>query len=158
MSEFELLRARIEALEAQAEIARRMAEYGPAVDSGSADVAAALWADDGVYDSGLGVFRGADGVAEMVATDPHQGYVRSGCAHIVNAPHIVVDGDRAVAVTHSQLMLWDADAGAYRVWRVTANRWDWVRDESGWRVVSRMNRPLDGSEDARALFREAIGR
>ncbi len=150
------LAARVEELEAKLAIAQLMASYGPAVDSGSADVAGALWTEDGVYDAGVGVFRNPGGIAAMVATDPHQSYIHGGCAHIVGPPHITVDGDRAVATCYSQLLFRDNETDAYRIWRVTANRWEWVRGADGWRVVSRVNRPLDGGAEARALLGRAF--
>jgi hypothetical protein len=55
----------------------------------------------------------------MVAGEPHQSYIHGGCAHLVGPPHIVVDGDRAVATCYSQLLFRDNEADGYRVWRVT---------------------------------------
>ncbi|HTF11256.1 MAG TPA: nuclear transport factor 2 family protein [Asanoa sp.] len=159
------LEARVAALEDQIAIARLMASYGPSVDSLSADLTAALWADDGDYDAGTwpgmaagttGVFHGSDALREMVSTDPHQGFVRGGCAHVVSAPRITVDGDTAVAVCYAQLLRRDEATDSYRVWRITANRWEWTRTQAGWKVANRTNRPLDGSEAARELFRDAL--
>ncbi|WP_433046007.1 nuclear transport factor 2 family protein [Dactylosporangium sp. CS-033363] len=159
------LTARVAALEDQLAIARQMATYGPSVDSLSAEVTAGLWAADGRYDAGTwagmpagtdGVFHGAEGVRRMVGTEPHQGLVRGGCAHIVSAPRITVDGDTAVSVCYSQLLRHDPGSGEYRVWRTTANRWTWTRTPAGWRVTDRVNRPLDGTEAARALLRDAL--
>ncbi|OSC25429.1 hypothetical protein B8W69_19290 [Mycobacterium vulneris] len=42
--------ARLRRLEDERDIARLIASYGPAVDAGDADVAAGLWATDGVCD------------------------------------------------------------------------------------------------------------
>jgi hypothetical protein len=150
------LAARVDELEARLTISQLMASYGPAVDSGAAGAAGALWTDDGVYDAGVGVFRTAAGISAMVAGEPHQSYIRGGCAHLVGPPHIVVHGDRAVATCYSQLLFRDEEADGYRVWRVTANRWEWVRGPDGWRVASRVNRPLDGGEEARALLGRAL--
>jgi hypothetical protein len=155
-AEVAAMRERLDRVEAELEISRAMARYGPAVDSGSAEVTAALWAEDGSYDAGISVMTGSDAIAQMVRTDPHQGYINGGCAHLVGPPHITIDGDRATAITHSQLLFWNAETKSYRVWRVTANVWEWHRGPSGWKVTSRVNRPLDGSEDARALFRAAL--
>jgi hypothetical protein len=154
--EIRALTERLDRVEAQLEIARLMASYGPAVDSGAAEVAAALWAEDGIYDAGIAVFPSAESIATMVSSEPHQTYVREGCAHLVGPPHITVNGDEATAVTHAQLMFWNAETNSYRVWRVTANVWRWRRNESGWKVVSRVNRPLDGTDAGRDLFREAL--
>jgi hypothetical protein len=146
------LEARVAALEDELTIIRLMATYGPSVDALAAEVTAGLWAEDGFYDSGVAVFDGAAGLRTMVETDPHRGYVQAGAAHVVSAPRVMVEGDTAVAVCHSQLLFRDEAADGWRVWRVTANRWDWARTEDGWRVVGRTNRPLDGSPDGPELF------
>ena len=150
------LTARVDELEAKLTIAQLMASYGPAVDGGLAEVAGALWSENGVYDSGVGVFHNPGGIGAMVAGEPHQSFINSGCAHIVSPPHIVVDGDRAVATCYSQLLFRDNENDGYRTWRVTANRWEWERGPDGWRVVSRVNRPLDGNVEARTLLGSAF--
>ena len=155
-AEVRALRERLDRVEAELAIARAMARYGPAVDSGSADVAAALWAEDGSYDAGIAVMQSAEAICRMVQTDPHQSYIGGGCAHLVGPPHITIDGDRATAITHSQLLLWNAETQSYRAWRVTANVWEWRREPDGWKVTSRVNRPLDGTDAARDLFRDAL--
>ena len=42
------------------------------------------------------------------------------------------------------------------MWRVTATRWDLTRDGTTWKVTRRVNRLLDGSDDARELLREGV--
>jgi hypothetical protein len=58
MSEIEELRATVETLAAkvralsdQVEIMQLVAQYGPAVDSGSGEAAAGLWTEDGTFDA-----------------------------------------------------------------------------------------------------------
>jgi ketosteroid isomerase-like protein len=150
------LEARVAALEDQLAIARLMATYGPSVDSLSADQTASLWAEDGSYDAGAAVYDGPDAIRRLVSTDPHQGFVLGGCAHIISAPVITVRGDTAVALSHSQLLLRDEASDSYSVWRISANRWEWRRTAEGWKVVARTNRPLDGSGEARELFRTSL--
>src|SRR4051794_9230749 len=43
--------ARLQLLEDQVEIMQLVAQYGPSVDSGSADATAALWTEDGSFDA-----------------------------------------------------------------------------------------------------------
>jgi hypothetical protein len=150
------LETRLAALEDELTIIRLMATYGPSVDALAADVTAGLWAEDGVYDAGVAVFEGAEGLRAMVETEPHRAYVRGGAAHVVSPPRVVVNGDTAVAVCHSQLLLHDEALDGWRVWRVTANRWDWARTPLGWRVTSRTNRPLDGSPQGPQLFHTSL--
>ena len=47
----EALAAKVRVLEDQVEITQLVAQYGPAVDSGSGEAAAALWTEDGVFDA-----------------------------------------------------------------------------------------------------------
>jgi hypothetical protein len=39
---------------------------------------------------------------------------------------------------------------------MTANRWELVRTPQGWKIKHRTLRPLDGSEPARKILRQAI--
>jgi hypothetical protein len=148
------LQARLQQLEDTVQIAQLMAGYGPAVDSGAAARAGALWADDGVYDSGVGAWTGPDGIGGMVEGPFHQSLIHEGCAHVVSAPHITVDGDTAVAICHSQLLR--STGEGFYIWRVTANRWDWQRIDGRWRITNRVNKVLDGTPDARDLFRDSL--
>lgn len=143
---------RLRALEDRAEITELIARYGPAVDRGDARAVAALWTDDGEYAFDDTVLD-ADGILTLVDLESHQEFLRRGCAHIVSAPTITIDGDTAVATTHSAVL-----AGSGELWepaRVSANRWELVRTTAGWRVHRRMNRLLDGSAAARALLDQA---
>jgi len=151
-----LLERRLQELEDRLAIYQLMMAYGPAVDSGSSAAAGSLWAESGIYDSGVGIFEGPEGIRAMVATDPHDGYTKAGCAHIVSAPHIELDHDRAVAICYSQLLLRDEATDGFKIWRVTANRWEWERSKDGWRVTKRVNHLLDGNPPARALFQEGV--
>jgi SnoaL-like domain len=150
------LAARVKELEDRLAIYELMATYGPAVDGAARDVAAGLWTEDGSYDSGVGVFEGSAGVGEMVTGDMHQGIIKGGSAHLISLPHLEVDGDRAVATCYSQLLRYDSQNAVFRIWRATANRWELVRTEGGWRVQRRINKLLDGSEEARALLRHGV--
>ncbi|MEU8706858.1 nuclear transport factor 2 family protein [Streptomyces sp. NPDC048565] len=142
--------ARLRLLEDERDIARTMAAYGPLVDGGEADSVAALWAPDGVYDIDEIFLAGREQIRGMVRSPAHQGWIRQGCAHVVGPPHITVEGDEAVAVCHSLMVV--QEAGRYVVRRATANHWRLVRTESGWQVVTRTNRILDGRPESPALL------
>ncbi|MFC8869841.1 nuclear transport factor 2 family protein [Streptomyces sp. NPDC057148] len=144
--------ARLRRLEDERDIGRMMASYGPLVDGGDADGVAALWAVDGVYDIDELFLAGREQVREMVRSAAHQGWIRQGCAHVVGPPHITVDGDEAVAVCHSLMVV--HEAGRYVVRRATANHWRLRRAAcgTGWQVVTRTNRILDGRPESPALL------
>lgn len=150
------LSARIQELEDRLAIYDLMATYGPAVDGGARDVAGGLWTEDGVYDAGVGVFNGSAGVRAMVDGPMHRDIISEGSAHLIGTPHLEIHGDWAVATGYSQLLRYDSEHETFRVWRVTANRWEMKRTPEGWRVHSRLNRLLDGSEEARALLRRGV--
>ncbi len=158
-SEIEELRATVAALAAQvraladqAEIAQLVAQYGPAVDSGSAAAAAALWTADGTFDAVPHLrMRGRDDIVAMV-NGGHQQLIRDGCAHVLTVPHIVVDGDTATGRSYALQLRWDSAADRFWVARVSANTWRWVRTPDGWRVSERVNAPLDGTPEHRAML------
>lgn len=145
----EALERRLRALEDRAEIAELIARYGPAADAGDAEAVAALWAPGGTYQFDDTVLD-ADGIRALVSIPTHAEYMRRGCAHIVSAPRIEIDGDHAVAVTHSVVMLRDGERWVGE--RVSANRWELRRMSVGWRVQHRRNRLLDGDAAARDLL------
>jgi hypothetical protein len=148
------LEARVRVLEDENALHRLMTSYGPAVDSGSADEAGALWTSDGTYetDGGPGVMQGSAGVAAMVRGRGHQSLLPN-CAHQVGPGVVRVDGDRAEATTYSRVYLREGDT--YRVWRVAVNEWHFVRTDAGWRIERRVNRSL-GHPDSTGLLRHAL--
>lgn len=147
------LAAKVGALQDQVEIMQLVAQYGPAVDSGSGDAAAALWTQDGVFDAvGHRRMRGRDDVEAMVHGAGHQSLITNGCGHVLTVPHIELDGDRATGRSYALNIRWDASADRFWVARVSANTWRWVRTEQGWRVSERINANLDGTEDHRKML------
>jgi hypothetical protein len=151
------LEARLAAVEDELAIYHVLATYGPSVDSGSADDAAGLFTEDGFYDAGVGAWTGRDEIAGMVRGGGHQGLIMNGAAHVLGGvPHVVIDGDTAVATAYYHLHRRADDS--FTVWRVTATRWELVRDDGTWRVARRVNRLLDGSSEARQLLADGIHR
>jgi SnoaL-like domain len=160
MSEIEELRAmveklaaRVRVLEDQAEITQLVAQYGPAVDSGSGEAAAALWTDDGAFDAIPHMkMRGRDDIVGMVHGAGHQSLLRGGCAHVLTVPHVVITGDEATGRSYALQLRWDADAARFWVFRVSANTWRWARTPAGWRVTERVNAGLDGTPGHREML------
>lgn len=160
MSEVEELRATVEALAAQVralsdqvEIMQLVAQYGPAVDSGSGAAAAALWTEDGTFDAVPQLrMRGRDDIVGMVHGGGHQSLIHNGCGHVLTVPHVVVDGDHATGRSYALNIRWDADADRFWVARVSANTWHWVRTPDGWRIAERVNANLDGTPEHREML------
>lgn len=148
------LEARVRLLEDQVAIYRLLACYGPSVDSRSEEATASLWTSDGRYDFGGAPLRGSDDVGGLVHREPHVSYVARGCAHVIGMPLVTIAGDRATATGYSRIYLRDGDG--WKVERASANRWELVRTEEGWKVESRLNRLLDGSPEARAILARGV--
>lgn len=144
------LEARLQALEDELEIAALVASYGPLVDAGEAGLVAELWTEDGVYDVDEMFMGSRTEIDAMVRSAAHQGLLARGCSHFLGPAHVVVAGDRAVAVCESVLLV--RHEGRVMVARIGANRWELVRTPQGWRTTLRTTRGLDGSAEARALL------
>src|SRR5690625_3344419 len=145
-SDIASLVARLQRLEDERDIARLIASYGPAVDSADADTAAGLWASDGTYDVEGWHMNGSSDVRSMVASEAHRELVEAGCCHFLGQTVITVDGDSAVAVCESLVLVrrpnpspesefdskaWKSSAQEYMVWRASANHFELVRSDSG---------------------------
>ncbi len=140
------LERRLQALEDEREIARLIASYGPLVDAGAAEEAAALWTEDGVYDVDEVYLEGRDQLKAMVLSAHHQQWIEAGCAHFLGPAHITVDGDSATAVCHSLMVV--RVEGRFVLRRATANHWSLSRTPQGWRTTRRTSRVLDGRAEA----------
>lgn len=144
------LQARVARLEDQLAIHRLINSWGPAVDTGQAEAAAALFSDDAVLASDMSNLVGPAAIEEMVRSDGQQALIRQGSAHIPAFPLVEIDGDRARAIGYSRVYL-HTDSG-YEVWRVSANHWEFTRTVSGWRVSSRTAHVIDGGSKAQELL------
>lgn len=144
--------ARLRTLEDREEIRELVARYGPLADAGDGEAIAALWTEDGSYGvGGMGEVRGRAAIAGLMGSPTHRELMADGCAHVLGPVAIDLDGDRATARGHSIVMR-HTTGGGFEAYRVSANRWDLVRTEQGWRVSHRENALLDGSAAARALL------
>lgn len=155
MSEERLARLeqRLQRVEDELAITRLIASYGPLVDSGEAEAAAAIWAEHGEYDVEGWHMRSRDDVRAMVLSEQHQSLIGSGSCHFLGPAAVRVDGDRAVAVCESLLVV--HRDGRYTVWRAGANHFELGRIDGRWQVLHRTTRALDGSQEARDLLAQA---
>ena len=144
------LESRLQRVEDELAIHRLLAAYGPLVDAGEADAVAALWAEDGGYDVEGWQMTSREEVRAMVLSDAHQGLITSGSAHFLGPAAVSVDGDDAIAVCESLMVL--HHEGRYRLWRAGVHHLALRRAGAGWEIVSRTARALDGSAEARALL------
>ena len=148
------LETRLRAAEDQLEILRLLNTYGPAVDSGSAEAAANLWVEDGIYDAG-GVTRFTpEALITMYNDEGHQGLVHTGSSHLTATPRIEVNGDQAEAVAYSFVVVKRGEE--WFIMRGAINHWQLVRTARGWRIKERFNRVLDGTADSHEVMRRAL--
>jgi uncharacterized protein (TIGR02246 family) len=146
------LAAQVRHLEDQVEIMQLVAQYGPAVDSGSADAAAGLWTEDGTFVAVPYLeMKGRGDIVDMV-NGGHQDLIKNGCGHVLTVPHVVIDGDEATGRSYALNIRWDAEADQFWVARVSANTWRWVRTPEGWRIAERVNANLDGTLEHRQML------
>ncbi|WP_445170027.1 nuclear transport factor 2 family protein [Mycolicibacterium sp. Dal123E01] len=153
----ESLERRLRAIEDERDIARLIASYGPLVDSGGPDAVAALWAVDGGYDTGDWTMSSRADVAAMVRSEEHRGLIARGCCHFFGPPAVTVDGDEAVAICQSVLLVRREPRG-YNVARAGVHLIRLQRSDTGWEIVSRTARQLDGSGQANDLIATGLAR
>ena len=153
----ENLERRLRALEDERDIARLIASYGPLVDSGDPDAVSALWALDGGYDTGDWTMSSRADVAAMVRSEEHRGLIARGCCHFFGPPAVTVDGDEAVAICQSMLLV-RRESHGYNVARAGVHLIRLQRTEQSWEIVSRTARQLDGSGQANDLIAAGLQR
>lgn len=153
------LEARCQAAEDHLAILNLVNSYGPLVDSGSDDDAAALWVEGGSYNfgapgGGTNRVEAPTQLAGMYQQPTHLELVATGSAHLTATPKVTVDGDAAQAVAYSLVIKRDGDH--WFVWRAAVNHWNFTRTPAGWRIQDRFNRTLDGSPESHATMRKVL--
>ena len=154
------IESRLRAAEDKLEILDLLNSYGPLVDSGSAEEAAALWTEGGGYNFSGGMSGGVrmeapEQLIAMYQSEGHMGLVSTGVSHFTGTPKISVHDDAADAVGYSFVVLKENDR--WYLWRAAINHWKLERTVDGWRIAERFNRTLDGSPDSRETMRKVLG-
>jgi uncharacterized protein (TIGR02246 family) len=151
---------RLRAVEDQLAIYQVVARYVYAVDGLNADAVGSCYTEEAVYRVGdLGEYRGREEILGIV-TDPghgHIGRVAEGVAHLSLLPHVVIDGDRAVATVHMVMARHGEDG--FDVWRLSASRISLARQADGaWRITDRQNHLLDGAPAGPGVLAQVLDR
>lgn len=141
---------RLQALEDRACITELLASYGPLADAGNGAGIGDLWDSAGTYTFDSTTLERSQ-VGALVELESHRELMRAGCAHFLGSPTIRIEADTATAVNHSVVLV--HRDGVWVAERVSANRWELVRTDTGWKVANRTNRLLNGAEKARALLK-----
>jgi hypothetical protein len=67
---------------------------------------------------------------------------------------VVVDGERATVTGHSNT--YHQEEGKYVVARVSSNRWELEKIDGRWQIHTRVNRILDGNQEAKDLLARGV--
>src|SRR5438067_10900790 len=160
---------RIRLIEDRLEIYNLIASHPPSADTGADDYTASVWTEDGVFDRGAEFPRptGRAAIAGGSSNPEHHRAIEQGIAHFAGLPYLRVTGDTAIAITYLQILVPDrvgpvfevpnhGSSRGFHVHRVSANRWEFVRTEKGWKISRRTLRPLDGTAPARDILKRAL--
>src|SRR6266446_1779086 len=150
------LKQRLRLIEDRFEIYNLIASHPPSADTGAGDYTASVWAEDGVFDRGAEFPRptGRAAIAGGSANPEHHRAIEEGIAHFAGLPYVQIPVPDRVGP------LFDVpnhgSSGGFHVHRVSANRWEFVRTDEGWKIKRRTLRPLDGTEPAREILGGAL--
>jgi hypothetical protein len=158
------LEQRVQALEDRLDILQLIMSYPLALDSGAEQHCRSTWAENGVFDRGSndpaehsGGYQGTYGL-EMIIEEfngPALQKARDrGLAHLMTAPHVVIHGNKAVATNYNQLV--EHGGNEFHTTRVTANRWELVREDGKWLIERRILRLLTGTREAQQLLAQEL--
>ncbi len=128
--------------------------YGLAADTGDAESLSAMFTDDAVYELDELRLEGRD---QIVATiiDRRKQIQMLASAHTIGPVVVTVEGDRATACGYSRLYGLEED-DTVTLWRLSFNRWEFVRKDHRWLIAQRITRAL-GHKDAPELLRTLRG-
>jgi hypothetical protein len=166
--EHNTLEDRLRAVEDTLAIYHLIASHPPSADTANDSYYRDAFLPDAVIDLGGGkTANGNEAIAAIVRTPEHQAAIAGGLCHFAGLPRVQLDGDTAIATSYLQIVTPHKGAApmevpghgtsaGFRIHRVGANRWELKRTKEGWKVTRRTLRPLDGSDGARDLLRQAI--
>ena len=146
------LEARLQKLEDQLAIYQVINGYGYAVDGLNAAAVGECYVEDGIYAVGdIGEMKGRETIEAITRSPGHLGYVGAGCAHMSTVPHVLIEGDQAIATCHTMVAM-HGDEGFF-IGRLSASRLELARQaDGGWKIVHRQNYMLNGDPAASQLL------
>jgi SnoaL-like domain len=163
------LEQRLCLIEDRFEIYNLIASHPPSADTGASGYTASVWTEDGVFDRGAEFARptGRAAIAGGSSNPEHHLAIEQGIGHFAGLPYVRITGDTAFAISYLQILVPDrvgpmfdvpnhGSSRGFHVHRVSANRWEFVRTEEGWKIKHRTLRPLDGTEPAREILSGAL--
>jgi hypothetical protein len=163
------LEERLCLIEDRFEIYNLIASHPPSADTGNGGYTASVWTEDGVFDRGAEFARpsGRAAIAGGSSSPEHHRAIEQGIAHFASLPYVRITGDIAFAISYLQILVPDrvgplfdvpnhGSSRGFHVHRVSANRWEFIRTEKGWKITRRTLRPLDGTAPAREILSGAL--
>ncbi len=149
----EALTRRVAALEDERAVTDVLTRYGFAVDSNDPDGTGALYTTGCTIEiDGRTDIRSRDDVAGMVRGTGHQSILPN-CSHQMGPFSVRVDGDTATATGYGTVYLHTTDG--FRVWRVSAGRWELRRIDDRWQIEHRWTRAI-GTADAQEILHRGV--
>jgi hypothetical protein len=161
------LEDRLRDVEDRLEILNLVAAHPPGADTGATDYIRTAWVEDGVFDlGGDKAMTGREHIATHVRIPAHQAAIDSGIGHFAGLPHIAIKGDTAIVTSYLQILVPQTQgepvtvsnhgtSKGFRVHRLGANRWVLTRTKDGWKIKSRVSRPID-SKEARQILSQGL--
>jgi hypothetical protein len=131
------LEARVRAVEDRQAIERVLMEYGRSLDRRDFATYSGLFARDGVWDGGMGVFRGPAAIkAAMEKTFASAPGIPKGTNfHILTNAIIDLDGDRATAL--SKWVFMQVVDGKSQIAMTGSYEDQFVREQGAWKILLR---------------------
>jgi hypothetical protein len=161
------LLARIVAAEDRLEIQNLLAGSAFSSDVASEAYWKKMFTKDAVFDRGQELQdKGRDEILKIIKDPAQKEAIKFGMTHLAMLPHIMVNGDSAVATGYLLIVMPDTAAShvklpgkgvssGFSIYQLTVNRWQLVRSTDGWKVSKRTVRPLS-SNDSRNILERAI--
>ncbi|GIW42924.1 MAG: hypothetical protein KatS3mg077_0206 [Candidatus Binatia bacterium] len=151
MSTTDGLERRVRRLEDTLALHDLIVEYGLAADAGDGTALSEMFTDDAVYELDDLRLEGREQIVSTILTQRGNASVVAS-AHTMGPVVVTVLGDRGFARGYSRLYVRQDDDSVI-LWRLSFNRWEFVRVADGsWRIARRFTR-LIGEDSAASLLR-----
>jgi hypothetical protein len=160
------LLSRITATEDRLEILNLLAGSAFSSDVASEAYWKKMFTDDATFDRGTKQDKGREEILKIINAPDQKEAIKAGMTHLAMLPHIKLNGDSAIATGYLLIVMPDSAAShvklagkgispGFSIYQVTVNRYTLVRTADGWKVTSRLVKPIS-SADTRDIIREAI--
>jgi hypothetical protein len=158
--------SRITATEDRLEILNLLAGSAFSSDVASEAYWKKMFTEDATFDRGTKQDKGRDEILKIINAPDQKDAIKAGMTHLAMLPHIILNGDSAVATGYLLIVMPDSAAShvklagkgispGFSIYQITVNQYKLVRTADGWKVTNRLVRPLS-SADSREIIRLAI--